>query len=198
MFQLIESIKLVDGRFYNLEYHQQRMNRSRNDLFGIHEPVDLIEYFSNQKVPGQGLYKCRVIYGRELMETEYVPYRPKTVRSLRVVQHDSISYGYKFRDRRMIDELYEQRRGCDDILIVKNGFVTDSSFANIVFRNENGYFTPHTPLLPGTMRQKLLDDKRIQEKEIRLKDISSFTAFKLINAMLEFESPETEITQIVF
>jgi len=53
-------------------------------------------------------------------------------------------------------------------------------------------------LLKGTMRSKLLETNRIHEDEIRLKDIYNFESFKLINAMLEFESPELSLSNIVF
>jgi len=48
------------------------------------------------------------------------------------------------------------------------------------------------------MRSKLLERNLIQEEEIRLKEIYNFEAFKLINAMLEFESPEQDLSNIVF
>ena len=52
--------------------------------------------------------------------------------------------------------------------------------------------------LEGTMRQRLLDEKIIQLREIRSSDIRSFDTFRIINAMLEFESPEIEVSAIVF
>ena len=76
--------------------------------------------------------------------------------------------------------------------------VTDSSFANIVFKRSKKWYTPWAPLLKGTMRSKLLERNLIQEEEIRLKDIYNFETFKLINAMLEFESPEQDLSNIVF
>jgi hypothetical protein len=47
------------------------------------------------------------------------------------------------------------------------------------------------------MRQKLIDDNTIIPEEITLEDLSSFQSFKLINAMIEFDSPEIEVSQIV-
>jgi 4-amino-4-deoxychorismate lyase len=46
--------------------------------------------------------------------------------------------------------------GCDDIIIVRNGFVTDASYANLIFRKGDEWFTPATFLLAGTMRAFLL------------------------------------------
>jgi len=90
------------------------------------------------------------------------------------------------------------RQASDDILIVKRGLVTDSSYANIVFRRGKHWYTPWSALLKGTQRTKLLERDVIHEEEIRVEDIETFETFKLINAMLEFESPEIDVSNIVF
>ena len=62
-------------------------------------------------------------------------------------------YSFKFSNRKAIDDLLKFRNGCDDILIVRNGLITDTSYSNVVFRKDNMYFTPNFPLLNGTKRQ---------------------------------------------
>ena len=70
-----------------------------------------------------------------------------------MIDNDDICYPYKYTDRDNINRLIELRGDCDDILIIKNGMVTDSSYANVVFRDLNGnWVTPSTFLLPGTIR----------------------------------------------
>jgi len=198
MSLLIESIKLQDGEYCNLFYHEQRMNRSLKMLCGVQKNIDLEGFLKETEMPAKGLYKCRILYDDQSKEIGFVPYHAKAISSLRVVEHDRISYEFKYSDRRAIDRLFELRKNADDILIVKRGMVTDSSFANIVFKRSKKWYTPWAPLLKGTMRSKLLERNLIQEEEIRLKDIYNFEAFKLINAMLEFESPEQDLSSIVF
>ena len=197
MSLLIESIKLLDGTFYNLSHHEQRMNRSLKSLCGVHDHVDLEIFLSKVDVPTQGLFKCRIVYDDTSREIEFQPYQYKKIQSLRVVEHDRINYEFKYSDRKIINRLYELRRNCDDILIVKRGFVTDTSYCNIVFRKGKRWLTPWSALLKGTQRQKLLERNIIAEEDIRLEDISSFDSFKLINAMIEFDAPETDISNIV-
>lgn len=49
------------------------------------------------------------------------------------------------------------------MLIVRDGWVTDTSFTNVVFEDAGGgLYTPETCLLEGTRRQSLLDEGRIQ------------------------------------
>ena len=198
MSLLLESIKLKDGEFYNLSYHEHRMNRSLRMLCGNEEFVDLEGLLSHVDKPATGLFKCRIVYDEVSREIEFHPYQPKSIQRLRIVEHDRVNYEFKYVDRKQLDRLFDLRKDCDDVLIIKRGFVTDSSYANIVFKRGKHWYTPWSALLKGTQRQKLLEENRIEEEDIRAEDISSFSSFKLINAMLEFDGPEIDISNIVF
>ena len=198
MSLLIESIRLRDGQFANLFYHEQRMSHALHSLFGIDEPVKLEEFLRAGAFPKEGLYKCRVVYDGASREKEFLPYEARKVGSIKVVKDDSISYPFKYADRSRINRLFDQRGTCDDVLIVRRGHVTDCSYSNIVFRGGNEWVTPSTPLLVGTMRQQLIDQNKIRVREIEESDIRSFASFKLINAMLGFDGPEIDVSNIVF
>jgi 4-amino-4-deoxychorismate lyase len=198
MSLLIESIKLLDGRFCNLFYHEQRMNRSLKTFCGIHDHFLLEEFLNEIKKPVTGLYKCRIVYDDQMKDVEFIPYIPKEINTLRIIKHDHIHYEFKYVDRKTIDRLYELRKDNDDILIVKRGLVTDSSYSNIVFKKGKRFYTPSSCLLKGTMRQNLLERGLIEEKQIYKKDIKFFETFKLINAMVEFRGPEIDISKISF
>lgn len=197
MSLLIESIKLLDGEFHNLFYHEQRMNRSLKLLCGIQVDTNLEEFFQHIEKPARGLYKCRLIYDENSKEVQFEPYVPKLIQRLRIVEHDRINYEFKYLDRKNINRLFDLRKDCDDILIVKRGLVTDTSYANITFRKGKRWYTPWAPLLKGTQRQKLLERNVIEEEEITLGDISTYDSFKLINAMFEFDGPEVDVSNIV-
>ncbi|MBL7857654.1 MAG: aminotransferase class IV [Cyclobacteriaceae bacterium] len=198
MSLLIESIKLSNGEFYNLSYHEQRMNRSLKMLCGVEDHFDLESFLNKVDRPASGLFKCRIVYDEESQDIEFIAYQPKIVKTLRIIEHDQVSYEFKYQDRKTINRLFELRKGCDDILIVKRGFVTDASYSNIVFKRGKHWYTPWSALLKGTMRQNLLENNIIMEEDIRMEDIRSFESFKLINAMLEFDGPEIEVSKIVF
>ena len=198
MSLLIETIKLLDGKFYNLPYHEQRMTRSLVSLFNRTKPVILEKLLHDTSFPSQGLYKCRVLYDDDTTEIEYAQYEPRKIDRIKIVEDDTISYSFKYADRRPINRLLELRGDCDDVLILRRGLVTDCSYANIVFRKANDWFTPVSPLLEGTMRQQLLDENKITAREIRKDDIRSFDTCKIINAMLEFDSPDIDVSNIVF
>ena len=198
MSRLIESIKLLDGNFHNLFYHEQRMKQSMFALFGQQETVCLEKYLQESDHPHKGLYKCRIVYDQHSLETTFTPYAAKSISRVKVVEDNDIEYAFKFADRKAIDRLFALRENCDDVMIVRRGMVTDCSFSNIVFRKGEAWFTPSTPLLNGTMRRNLLEKNKIKAREIHKDDIRSYDTFKIINAMLEFDSPEIEVSEIVF
>ena len=200
MSRLLETIRLKDGTFSNLLYHQQRMNHSRKALFGCNDEIDLVKILQtyileaeNASPPFQAssleknLYKCRIIYSEQIEKIEFIPYQLPRILSLKIIIDNQIEYSYKFNDRTRINELFEKRENYDDILIVKNGFVTDTSFANILFYNGKNWLTPTHPLLKGTQRAYLLDKELIEEADIRLQDLKYFEKARLINAMIRFE-----------
>jgi 4-amino-4-deoxychorismate lyase len=75
----------------------------------------------------------------------------------------------------------------DDILIVKNGYITDASFASVVFHDGAKWITPSTPLLAGTTTARLLECHAIIAGEIRKGDLRHFKKAALINAMIDLE-----------
>src|SRR5688500_9663748 len=105
MSRLIESIKLLDGRFFNLFYHEQRMIRSLDLLFGSQQPVNLEKLLSEITVPASGLYKCRIVYDDISTDISFTLYRPKVINSLKLVEHNTISYPFKYEDRNNINQL---------------------------------------------------------------------------------------------
>jgi 4-amino-4-deoxychorismate lyase len=187
MCPLVESLKLKGGVIQNLPYHQNRMNRAMAELFPNEPKINLGALIPIPEHYKSGVFKVRVVYGPEIEKIEIEPYVFRTIQSLKVVHHESIDYHLKYTDRQILLELFAQRGDCDDIIIIKNGFVTDSFAANLLFYADENWFTPTTPLLKGTKRQLLIDQGIIFEKEIREEDISGFEKVGLINAMIDFE-----------
>jgi len=186
MSLLIETIKVKDGRLYNIDYHSDRFNRTRKELFGVGLSSDLTSKIIIPAYARKGLFKCRVEYDDHIRKIEFISYKSRDVRSLRLVEAGDLSYDYKFIDRQGIDELYRVRGKCDDILIVKDGRITDTSYTNIIVRDEeNRWFTPSTFLLKGTKRSYLLDRGLISEAEITPASLRKYVELRLINSMID-------------
>ncbi len=185
MCLFIETIRIEDGKVYNLDYHIERFNRTRAAFWKGSIPIDLRALVSPQSLAG--IYKCRVVYGREIEEITYVPYQMRDVSSLRLVVADTVDYTYKITNREKLNALYAQRKMADDILIVKEGCLTDTSIANIALYDGHTWFTPARPLLRGTKRAELLDRKLIVEKDIPQISLKDYSHIMLFNAMIDWE-----------
>jgi len=188
MCRFIETIKIKDGVPQLLAYHQTRFDKTRKDFFSVgreivlEEEIKLPVVLSREKV-----VKCRVIYGKEIEQIEYLKYIPASIKSLKLI-YDDISYAYKFLDRSLFENHLNDKGSFDDILIIRNSLVTDTSFSNVIFKRETGdWITPQSTLLEGVKRQYLLDNKLIRMEKISVREIHTFKAIRLINAMLDIE-----------
>lgn len=198
MSRLIESIRLQKGVLHNLSYHQKRVDEAITALTGNEKSINLDNYFKSTSLPADGLFKCRIIYSVQAIEhVEIIPYQVRPVQSLKVVVDNDIVYNLKWEDRSVINKLFHQREQCDDVLIVKKDLVTDASYSNLAFFDGQRWITPASPLLKGTMRQKLLDQGILTEDTIRVRQLALFKKVKLINALLAFEGPELSVSDIV-
>jgi len=197
MSRYIETIQLLNGVLLNLEFHQLRFERTRKEELGITNHPRLAECITVPKGLDTGKLKCRVSYGAMIELIEFEPERFRQVHTLKLVYSDTIAYGFKYADRSELEALFQQRGDCDDILVVKNGAIGDSFYANIVFWDGESWLTPDTPLLPGTMRASLLNRNLIREAFITPQDLNKFQKFKLINAMNDLEhAPEIPMESI--
>lgn len=187
MYRLVEAIKVENRRPCQIHYHNQRFNDARRVLFGKTDSLDLEKIIS---IPGDlsvSTYKLRIVTDGQNIEQELIPYCPKTIRSLKVVVDNEIDYTYKTENRLALENAYAQRGQCDDIIIVKNGLISDSFSANILLFNGKEWHTPDSPLLKGTQRAFLLDSKKVFEKKITIDMIYDYCSLKLVNAMIDFE-----------
>jgi len=181
---LVETISIVDGKVLHLGYHQERLNASQKSLFNLYTPINLSDIIKPPSSNGQ--IKCRVVYSDELIDISYSTYNPRVVKNLKLIE-SNIDYSYKYSNREELNELYDQRGDADDILIVRNGFITDTSIANIAFWDGNKWITPKSPLLKGTTRERLLRNGFLIQRDIRIDDIDRFSSFALMNAMIGFK-----------
>lgn len=181
-----EAIRIYNGRFINPQMHINRMNHTLQTYFGSTFPFDLketnipIEYH-------EGTVKCRIVYSLNDTKVEYSHYKFREIKKLKLVTSDTIDYSFKHLDRFEFDRLLAEKDDCDDILIVKDGYITDTSFSNVVFKNDSGLFTPSTYLLAGTKRQQLLDKGVIKEKDIKVENMKEYTRLYIINTMVDIE-----------
>lgn len=196
MFPLFETICIKKGVVQQISWHQKRMDDACLQYFDVENPHNLIRAI---RIPTPLVEvqraKARVSYNADGMYITYEPYYEKSIKSLKMIFDDSISYSLKFEDRNALNILYQQREKCDDILIIKNGMVTDSTYCNVLFYDGKSWFTSDTPLLHGTCRARLLAEGNVQEVPIHFEMIKKYTSFMLVNAMMDFSPYRMQSTQ---
>ncbi len=199
MCLLLESIKIKDRVLQNIDFHNERLNRSRFELLNCKREIDLSKEISLPATLSAQVYKCRVLYSKQIEAIEFQPYLLKPIQTLKIVEANHVDYAYKFADRTYLERLTTNLPPYQEILIVKNHCITDTSYANIVFFDGKNWLTPDTPLLRGTKRSQLLQKQIIQESRITVKDLPHFQYAKIINAMIDLEeSPTISMNNILF
>ena len=183
MCRLFETIRIENGRVMHPHWHEARMSASRLELWNIKEPVNLREFIKIPELWKTGLVRCRLTYRDHPESITFENYLRKPVASLKLVECDHIDYHLKKSDRSLLDDLFSNKGICDEIIIIRDGSITDTSISNLIFFDGKNWCTPDTPLLNGTCRQRLLAEGKIIERQIRRKDIWQFSGLKLINAM---------------
>jgi len=192
MSLLVETIKIKDGKLYNADYHSSRFNNTRKELFESGPAVNLKTKIIVPAYARKGLFKCRIEYDSHIRSIDFQAYEIKRIRTLKLVEAGHIDYSYKYIDRSGINSLKQEANGCDDILMVKDGMISDTSYANIIVRgDDNIWYTPTGFLLRGTKREYLLNHGLIRELVITPASLKKFRELRLINTMLDIEDTES-------
>ena len=177
-----ETIKCEDFEIFNLEYHNKRVANT----IGLN--INLQEYIYP---PSEELLRCKIIYNDyEVLNVEYFPYKKREINSFKLVFDDNIDYSKKYLNRESLDKLFTQKDDCDEIIIIKNKIVTDTSIANIAIFHNGVLITSKNSLLKGTTRNRLLEDKFLVEKDITLNMLKKASKIALMNAMIGFDIKE--------
>lgn len=185
--KLLETIQIRDGKPINIDYHSARFNQTRAELFGISTSLDLLKSIRVAKGFLAGPCRCRLIYERDIEEIDFSAYQFKPIQSLKIVEVPDVDYAYKWADRLVFNDLLQQNRDVDEVIIAKNGSITDCTFANLAFWNGEKWFTPDTPLLKGTKRSELLEKGKITETKIGVSDVKRYQKICLINSFRELD-----------
>ncbi|MCC6383627.1 MAG: aminotransferase class IV [Bacteroidia bacterium] len=183
----VESIRIENGIIFNLDLHQERLQKTAFFHYGTQPEIkidvsSIPTGFKDQRI------KCRLLYHERIFAIEFHTYQLRKIKSLRLIKDNRITYPYKSAERSRLDDLFLQRGSADDIIILKNNFLTDSSFSNLVLESFDGRLvTPSPCLLAGVRRQFLLRNKTITEQKIVIDELVNYKKIYLINALIGLE-----------
>jgi len=167
---------LITNHINNLDLHNFRMNETRKHFYNL-PPIDLADFIDLK--PNT---RCRVLYDREIIKVEYFELVKREFKKFKIVESD-IEYSFKYANRDKLNNLKVD--GYDEVIIVKNGLITDTTISNLAFF-DGEWITPKTPLLKGTKRMQLLNKGILKEKDIKIEDIKNFKKIAMMNAILGF------------
>lgn len=199
--QFLETICIRDGIPQHLEWHQRRVDDTLRHFFPAHRHSRILVKCIELPVAYQkGIVRCRIVYDAHLVTIRYFHYTIRNIRSLKLMEiPEGMDYMYKYADRKMIEDLYNLRGDADDILMTRDGWITDTSIANIAFSKNGRWYTPSIPLLAGTTWKRLVKSGKLMTRPIHSTHLSGFDNFKIFNAMRDWEdTEETPIVNILF
>ena len=196
MYPLFESLCIQDGIILNTQWHEDRFQKAYQQSFGHLNPFDLLEGLSIPVKFNRGKVKLRIRYNNKHRDFHFEHYQIKEIQSLRLVYTEELNYSHKYSRRENLESLFALRGDCDEVLIIKKGRITDSSYSNVVFFDSQDWWTPKDPLLEGTCRARLLNQGIIKQSLLKVRDLKNFVGLKLINAMRDMDQPMIPINRL--
>ncbi len=182
----IETIKVKDGVLQNLKYHQARYEQTM-ECWGAKDKVEDLRKVVGKLIPYSGVYKLRIVYSvGGIDEISLLKYDIRPIHTLKLVRDDEVTYALKAEDRSRLNELHAMRGEADETLIIKSGYVKETTYANVALYDGKRWVTPSNPLLKGTKRQKLIEEGVIEEGEVLADDLNNYQEIAIFNAMIEF------------
>lgn len=183
-----------------LHWHELRFKETQMQHFGVIVYPSL-KNFINRNIPEdwieEQVYKVRVVYSEKYIAIEFQPYQKKKIERLYLVENNHIDYSFKYLNRQDLDNMKLPFDPNEEIVIVKDGLLTDTTFTNIALYNGLYWETPATPLLEGTQRANLLDQNTIKPSDINIQDLYKYSHIRLFNAMVDWdEAWELPITAL--
>ncbi len=195
MYPFLETIRFNSIIVPFVQEHQDRINRTFLHFYPDEKPLDLANILREIKAQNQDfllgspVVKCRLCYNDSTYKYDLEPYQIKKIETITLKQvADDFDYTFKYADRTLLNNLKGNE---NEILMLKKGLVTDTSYANIAFFDGKKWVTPEKPLLEGTKRSALLQHKIIQTLNISVEDLQKFSHFKLFNAMIDWQEATT-------
>lgn len=196
MCLFIETMCVEQGRIINLDYHLERIKSTRKRFWNTENMVS-VDDLSALAATQNDRAKLRFTYDKEnIYDLSCTPYSIRKIEKLKLLINNDIEYAYKSIDRSALNLLKGQVKPSEEIVIVQQNHLTDTSYTNIALFDGELWITPSTPLLNGTRRKQLLNADKIIEREVLVTDLNSFQSISLINAMIDLEELVLPISSI--
>lgn len=186
MYRFLETIRIEDGEPMYLDWHQRRVEATL-EHFAAGSSFDLHTLIRAGLSGDAGTLRCRIRYDGRGYEISFSPHHPRRIRSLRLVDVPAdYDYRYKYADRTVLEDAFSRRGDADDVLLVRDGWVTDTSVANVAFLKNKRWYTPAIPLLAGTTWKRLVASGVLTPRPIHVEDLPAYAGWTVFNALTDW------------
>jgi para-aminobenzoate synthetase/4-amino-4-deoxychorismate lyase len=191
-FNIFESLRLENGRYFLIERHLERLAASACYFdFKFHESEIANQLQTLATSHEQGRWKVRLeleksgVVQTSVSEIAELEPRRAALASSPVDQSDRFLF-HKTTNRQFYDEELALHPDCDDLIFWnQKGEITESTIANVVAMLDGQLVTPplESGLLAGTYRDELIAEETISEQKITVEDLARATEIYLINSV---------------
>jgi len=184
---LFETIKIENKKVANLNYHQKRVDLAFKNLFKTKPNFTLKDALKNH--PTDNLYRAKIVYNKDgLQSCSYYIYSKKIIKTIALVEITDFNYNYKYTNRELFLHLQNSMPQFDEFLITQNGYLKDTTIANIALLDSstNFWHTPEVALLDGTTKERYINDNKLIKKMIHFRNLKNYTTIATLNAMVGF------------
>jgi para-aminobenzoate synthetase/4-amino-4-deoxychorismate lyase len=197
-FQLLETMRLRNHRYFLLAEHLDRLDRSAK-FFGFAMPravvLDQLKRFAASLENGR--HRVRLLLHRD----GEISLTAQPIESLKGVDHWRIRLApwpvdrenpfllHKTTRREVYRKIQQQVKDCEEVVLFnQEGQLTEGCFTNLVLRRGGRLVTParESGLLDGTLRRMLIRRGKIEERLLYFDDLKNADAVWMINSVRGF------------
>lgn len=190
-FQLLETMRLEDGRIPLLDHHLKRVQSSA-DYFGFHfddsrvkEAVDLITLQYQH-----GSHKIRMLVSADgVPSIEVIPIETTMNKAVCRIATSPVNEEDPFlfhkTTHRAVYEKFNTEDAFSVLLWNTKKELTEFTIANVVVKKDGRYLTPpiSSGLLGGTFRKYLIDEGLVSEEVLYKRDLYQFEEVWMVNGV---------------
>lgn len=190
-FDLIETMRFdPDGGIVALERHLSRLKRSAQALGFVFDRHHARNELQAATFSLDGPRKVRLLLSRTgaiAIESRPLPDPPgepvAVALARRAVGAKDFRLGHKTSDRAFYDGARAASGAYEIVFTDEEGFVTEGSFTTLFVERDGRLLTPPLArgLLPGVLRERLIEDGQAVESDLRPEDLSD--GFRIGNAL---------------
>ena len=190
-FELLETMKIEDGKIFLLEEHLNRIKQSSYYFNWPFPEKQIRKKLSDlAKKYHQGTYKIRLLLNNKGAITYHIEQLDsrKQVGKVALAAHPinkaSIFHYHKTTYRTIYNDL-KIASYYDTLLWNEEGYITEFINGNLIYQLDQQYYTPpiHDGLLPGTYRNYLIENGKVIERSLHKKDLIKIEKMWFINSV---------------